>query len=74
MPAIVSRQAAQPLENDKIKVNDRPPFTWKGGFSIGGLYMKKIIIFLLSLFVLTGCGRKEVTFDIDKRVSIVLAE
>ena len=35
MPAIVSRQAAQPLENDKIKVNDRPPFTWKGGFSIG---------------------------------------
>ena len=74
MPAIVSRQAAQPLENDKIKVNDRPPFHVKGGFSIGGIHMKKIIIFFLSLFVLTGCGRKEVTFDIDKRVSIVLAE
>ena len=69
MPAIVSRQAAQPLENDKIKVNDRPPFIWKGGFSIGGLYMKKIIILLLALFVLTGCGRKEVTFDTTKEVT-----
>jgi len=31
--------------------------------------MKKIIIFLLSLFVLTGCGRKEVTFDTTKEVT-----
>ena len=30
--------------------------------------MKKIIIFLLSLFVLTGCGRKKVTFVTTKEM------
>ena len=31
--------------------------------------MKKIIILLLSMFVLTGCGRKEVTFDTSKEAT-----
>jgi len=34
MPAIVSRQAAQPLESDKNKGKRQTPFHMEGGFSI----------------------------------------